>query len=176
MRLNLCTTLQDGDISTCWATPFTQSYKPYEGGHVKLVISIMTKLVEFTWTSKSIVEFHFTYLQSCSSIWHTRKIGFNVRFFFKQFTTRVRFFLYRVYLWKKSLPDPLQNRCFQKFRKFHRKTPVLESLFNKVTCLMFPFYTPWKHQKTKGVFAVKICKIFKNTYFYKTLPVAASVL
>ena len=28
--------------------------------------------------------------------------------------------------------DVLQNSCFSKFRNIHRKTPVLESLFNKV--------------------------------------------
>ena len=28
--------------------------------------------------------------------------------------------------------DVLQNRCYQKFRNIQRKTPVLESLFNKV--------------------------------------------
>ena len=25
----------------------------------------------------------------------------------------------------------LQNKCFEKFRKFHRKTPVFEFLFNR---------------------------------------------
>ena len=29
--------------------------------------------------------------------------------------------------------DVLQNRCSKKFCNIHRKTPVLESLFNKVT-------------------------------------------
>ena len=33
---------------------------------------------------------------------------------------------------KKQLPDMFcKNRCSQKFRKFYRKTPMLESLFNK---------------------------------------------
>ena len=32
-------------------------------------------------------------------------------------------------LQKKLFTDVLQNRCSYKFRKFHRKTPVLESLF-----------------------------------------------
>ena len=31
----------------------------------------------------------------------------------------------------KPLADVLQNRCFQKFRKVHRKTPMLDSLFTK---------------------------------------------
>ena len=35
---------------------------------------------------------------------------------------------------KQSLADGLQSKCPQKFR-IHRKTPVLESLFNKVPSL-----------------------------------------
>ena len=38
----------------------------------------------------------------------------------------------------------LQNRCYQKFRKCHTKTPVLESLFNKATIIL-------KLQKPYGV-------------------------
>ena len=30
------------------------------------------------------------------------------------------------------LSDILRNKCSQKFRNIHRKTPVLESLFNEV--------------------------------------------
>ena len=33
---------------------------------------------------------------------------------------------------KQSFPDVLQTRYFWKFHKIHRKTSVLESLFNKV--------------------------------------------
>ena len=36
---------------------------------------------------------------------------------------------------KQSFADSLQNRCSEKFRNIHRKTPVLESLFNKITDL-----------------------------------------
>ena len=36
---------------------------------------------------------------------------------------------------KQMFADVLQNRCSLKFLKFHRKTPVLESLFNKVAGL-----------------------------------------
>ena len=32
---------------------------------------------------------------------------------------------------KQSFADELQNRCSYRFRKFYRKTAVLESLFNK---------------------------------------------
>ena len=34
-----------------------------------------------------------------------------------------------------SFADVLQNSCSYKFHKFHRKTPVLESLFNKIARL-----------------------------------------
>ena len=58
---------------------------------------------------------------------------------------------------KQSFADVLKNRCSQKFRKFYRKTPVLDSLlFNKVAGL-------------------QACEIFKNNFFYKTTLVAASV-
>ena len=36
---------------------------------------------------------------------------------------------------KQPFADVIQNRCSQKFRKFHRKTSALESLFNKVVDL-----------------------------------------
>ena len=54
-------------------------------------------------------------------------------------------------LQKQSFADVLQNRCSKKFRKFHRKIPVLEYLFNKVAGLM--------------VFFLEVCEIFKNTFF-----------
>ena len=34
-----------------------------------------------------------------------------------------------------AVRNVLQNRCSLKFRNIHRKTPVLESLFNKVAGL-----------------------------------------
>ena len=34
-------------------------------------------------------------------------------------------------IWKQSFADVLQNRFFKNFRKFYRKTPVLEFPFNK---------------------------------------------
>ena len=68
---------------------------------------------------------------------------------------------------KQSFADVLQNSCFWKFRKFRRKKPVLESLFNKAAGL--------KETPTQ-VFSCEICEIFKNTFFYGTTPVAASAL
>ena len=53
----------------------------------------------------------------------------------------------------------------------HRKTPVLESLFNKVADLKTGNFT--KKIPTQ-VFFCKYCKIVKNTYFEEHLPMAAS--
>ena len=50
-------------------------------------------------------------------------------------------------------------------RKFHRKTPEMESLFNSVAGLkVCNFITR----------TCEICEIFKNTLFYVTLEVTAS--
>ena len=46
------------------------------------------------------------------------------------------------------------------FAKFTEKTPVLESLFKK--------------EALAQVFSCKFCKISKNTFSYRTPPVAAS--
>ena len=35
-------------------------------------------------------------------------------------------------IWKQSFADVLQNRCSQTFRKFYRKTLVLEVFLNKL--------------------------------------------
>ena len=52
----------------------------------------------------------------------------------------------------------------------HRKTPVLESLFNKVAGLKACNYI--KETPTQ-VFSCEYYKIFKNTYFEKHLRAAA---
>ena len=39
-----------------------------------------------------------------------------------------------------SFADVLQSRCSQKFRKFHRKTPMLESLLINVAGLPQMFF------------------------------------
>ena len=57
---------------------------------------------------------------------------------------------------KKSFADVLQNRCSSKFRKFYRKTPVLDSPFNK----LFQNETPTQ------CFPVKFAK-FWRTYFFR---------
>ena len=56
-----------------------------------------------------------------------------------------------------------KKRYSWKFDKFYRKTPVLESLFNKVA------ETPTQ------VFSCEICQIFKKTYFEEHLRKTFSV-
>ena len=59
---------------------------------------------------------------------------------------------------------------FSEIRKIHRKTPVPESLFwNKVAACNFI-----KKETLTQVFSCEFCQISKNTYFYRTPPVAAS--
>ena len=58
------------------------------------------------------------------------------------------------------------------FCKYHRKTPVLEPFFNKVAGLKRSANL-LKRDSTQ-VFLCEICKIFKNTFVYRTPLVAAS--
>ena len=64
------------------------------------------------------------------------------------------------HLQKEPFTDVLQNRCFEKFRKFHRKTPVLESHYNKVA----------GHR----CYPVRFAKFLRKAFFYRTPLVAAS--
>ena len=57
------------------------------------------------------------------------------------------------------------------FGKSHRKTPELESLFNKVAGVSF--VTLSKKPPTQ-VFSCEICETCTNTYFHRKLPVVAS--
>ena len=61
----------------------------------------------------------------------------------------------------------LQKRCSYKFRKIHRKTPVPESLFNKVADLRPE--TLLKKETLAQLFSCEFCKISNNTYCYRTL-------
>ena len=58
---------------------------------------------------------------------------------------------------KQQLADILQNRCSC---KFHRKTPVLKSLFNKVTDLKACKFI-WKRLQHGG-FPVKFAKFLRT--------------
>ena len=69
--------------------------------------------------------------------------------------------------WKCSI-----KKVILKFRNIHKKTTVLESLFNKVTG--FRAYDFIKRY-SNTCFSCECCQIFKNIYFEKYLPPAASV-
>ena len=69
-------------------------------------------------------------------------------------------------LQKQSFADILQNRCSLKFHKFHRKIPVLESLFNKAAVLKT--CTLLRRDSNTGFFC-EICETFKNTFFTEHL-------
>ena len=51
----------------------------------------------------------------------------------------------------------------QKYHKFHRQAPVLESLVKKVAGL-----------KPTHEFSCEVCEIFKNTFFNRTPQVTGS--
>ena len=65
---------------------------------------------------------------------------------------------------KQLFAGVLENRCCQKFRKIHRKTPVLES----EACNFIKKETPTQ------VLSCEFCEIFENTNFHRTSPVAVS--
>ena len=65
-----------------------------------------------------------------------------------------------------------ENRCSQKFRKIQRKTPVPESLLNKVRPEACNFIIK---ETLAQVFSSEFCEISKNTFYYRTPLVAASV-
>ena len=65
------------------------------------------------------------------------------------------------YCQKKQPPEEFfKKRCFQKFRKIHRKTPAPESLFS------FNFI---KKETQRQVFSCEFCKVPKNTFFVEHL-------
>ena len=64
-----------------------------------------------------------------------------------------------------------RSQMFLKIRNIHRKIPVLESLFNKVSGLQdLQLYL----KRLQHIFSREYCKIFKNSFFDAAPPVAAS--
>ena len=59
-----------------------------------------------------------------------------------------------------------------KFRNIHRKTPVLESVFNNVRGLKDRNFIKKRLQQ---VFSCECCEMLKNTYFEEYLQTAAFV-
>ena len=79
--------------------------------------------------------------------------------------------MYESGIWKRSFADIIQNICSWKCRKFHRKAPVLVSLFNKdvvFRSLGLQLYLGLLHR----CFPLKFAKFL--TALYRALPVSAS--
>ena len=74
---------------------------------------------------------------------------------------------------KKYPPEVFCKKMCWKFREIYRKTLVPESLF--LTKLQASACNFIKVETLAQVFSCEFCEIFKNTFFYKTPPVAASV-
>ena len=64
------------------------------------------------------------------------------------------------------------KKMFLKFHKFHKISPVLGSLFNKVAGLKACNFI--KNRLPTQVFSCQICQIFKNTYLEEHLRTTAS--
>ena len=71
-----------------------------------------------------------------------------------------------------SFVNVLQNRPSYKFPDICKKISVLESFFNKVTGLMACNFI--KKETSTQVFSCEYHKMFENSFFYGTPPVAAS--
>ena len=67
---------------------------------------------------------------------------------------------------KQSFAVVLQNSWSLKLRKFHRKAPVIEPFFNKVTELGLQLY---QTETLTQVFSCEICEILKNIFFTEHL-------
>ena len=63
---------------------------------------------------------------------------------------------------KQSFADVFPSKCSYKFRKFYRKTLLLESLFDKVAS--FQAYSFYWEETPAQAFYCEIYKIFKNTF------------
>ena len=70
---------------------------------------------------------------------------------------------------KQPLTDAFEYRCSRNFADFTGKYLCWSLFFNKVTGLQL-YCKRLQHK----VFSCEICKVFKNTFFYRTPPVAAS--
>ena len=76
----------------------------------------------------------------------------NLLKFLKQFQKKIHA--------KVAILKCIQDRCTEKIRKLHKETPVLESLFKKVS----------RNKETPAqVFFCEFCEAFKNTFFTEHL-------
>ena len=113
-----------------------------------------------------------SFFQMLTSEW---AVCVDVRFFFPLFLC-VCVCVY-IYIYRCCVKNIYIQRCyvrnmFLKFRKIHRKTPVPEPLFS---CSWRLRQVALLKETLAQVFYCEFCKIFKNTFFYKILPVGTSV-
>ena len=113
-----------------------------------------------------------SFFQMLTSEW---AVCVDVRFFFPLFLCVC--VCVCVYIYRCCVKNIYIQRCyvknmFLKFRKIHRKTPVPEPLFS---CSWRLRQVALLKETLAQVFYCEFCKIFKNTFFYKILPVGTSV-
>ena len=111
-----------------------------------------------------------SFFQMLTSEW---AVCVDVRFFFPLFLCVCVY----IYIYRCCVKNIYIQRCyvknmFLKFRKIHRKTPVPEPLFS---CSWRLRQVALLKETLAQVFYCEFCKIFKNTFFYKILPVGTSV-
>ena len=73
---------------------------------------------------------------------------------------------------KTGARERCKKRCSLKFRKFHRKTPVPESFFDKVTALRPA--TSLKKKALAQAFSCEFCEISKSNFLIEHLCTTAS--
>ena len=69
-------------------------------------------------------------------------------------------------------PEAVVQVFCKNLRRTHRKTPMLESLFNKASRLQACKFIK-KRLRDRCLFSCESCEIFKNTYFGEHLRTAA---
>ena len=75
---------------------------------------------------------------------------------------------------KQPLADVLENKCSEKFLKFHSKTSAVEFLFDKVAVLKVRNFV--KKKLRNRFFTVNIAKFLRTPFFYRTPLVAVSAM
>ena len=79
------------------------------------------------------------------------------------------------HLQKQSFADIPQNSYSWKFFELHRKAIVLESLFKKLQDEGLQLHKiRLQHRCLRNTGVSEVCKIFKNSFSYRTPPVNAS--
>ena len=106
---------------------------------------------------------HIRNIHTCQKYMHIRNI----------YACQIYICVKNICMSKSRCSCSFQTSCFQKFRNIHSKTPVLESLFNKVATLLL--VTLLKKYSSTGVFLL-ILKTIKNTYFTEHLQATVSVI